>query len=79
MVSCDGCQVDTLDEAIALTNANEHGNGTAIFTRSGPAARQFQSDIDVGMVGVTPLAFSSCRVCQASCMSVSLPAALGSL
>ena len=45
-------QVDTLDEAIALINANEHGNGTAIFTGSGAAARRFQSDVDVGMVSV---------------------------
>ena len=45
-------QVDTLDEAIALVNSNEHGNGTALFTRSGVAARKFQSDIQVGMVGI---------------------------
>lgn len=44
--------MDTLDEAIALINANEHGNGTAIFTGSGAAARRFQSDVDVGMVSV---------------------------
>lgn len=43
-------QVDTLDEAIALINANEHGNGTAIFTGSGAASRRFQSEVDVGMV-----------------------------
>ena len=42
--------MDTLDEAIALINANEHGNGTAIFTGSGAAARRFQSEVDVGMV-----------------------------
>ena len=57
-------QADTLDEAIELINANEHGNGTAIFTRSGPAARKFQSDVDVGMVGINvpipvPLPFFS--------------------
>jgi len=45
-------QVDTLDEAIALVNSNEHGNGTALFTRSGVAARKFQSDVQVGMVGI---------------------------
>lgn len=44
-------QVDTLEEAIALVNANKHGNGTAVFTASGAAARKFQSEIDVGMVG----------------------------
>jgi malonate-semialdehyde dehydrogenase (acetylating)/methylmalonate-semialdehyde dehydrogenase len=33
--------VDTLDEAIALTNANEYGNGVAIFTRCGGVGREF--------------------------------------
>ncbi len=42
----------SLDEAIALINANPNGNGTAIFTRSGAAARHFQEEIDVGQVGV---------------------------
>jgi len=42
----------TLDEAIELVNANPNGNGTAIFTQSGAAARKFQEDIDVGQVGV---------------------------
>ncbi|SFP98268.1 CoA-acylating methylmalonate-semialdehyde dehydrogenase [Pseudomonas borbori] len=42
----------TLDEAIALINANPNGNGTALFTRSGAAARRFQEDIDVGQVGI---------------------------
>ncbi len=44
--------VDTLDEAIAIINANPNGNGTAIFTQSGAAARRFQEDIDVGQVGI---------------------------
>ncbi|KQW01262.1 CoA-acylating methylmalonate-semialdehyde dehydrogenase [Rhizobacter sp. Root1221] len=43
---------DSLDEAIALVNANPNGNGTAIFTQSGAAARRFQEDIDVGQVGI---------------------------
>lgn len=43
---------DTLDEAITLVNANPNGNGTAIFTRSGAAARHFQEEIDVGQVGI---------------------------
>jgi malonate-semialdehyde dehydrogenase (acetylating)/methylmalonate-semialdehyde dehydrogenase len=43
---------ETLDEAIALINANPNGNGTAIFTQSGAAARRFQEDIDVGQVGI---------------------------
>ena len=41
-----------IDEAIALINANPNGNGTAIFTQSGAAARKFQEDIDVGQVGI---------------------------
>jgi malonate-semialdehyde dehydrogenase (acetylating)/methylmalonate-semialdehyde dehydrogenase len=44
--------VETLDDAIALINANPNGNGTAVFTRSGAAARRFQEDIDVGQVGI---------------------------
>ena len=44
--------VETLDEAIALTNANQYGNGTGIFTQSGAAARKFQNEIDVGQVGI---------------------------
>jgi len=43
---------DTLEDAIDLVNANPNGNGTAIFTQSGAAARRFQEDIDVGQVGV---------------------------
>ncbi len=43
---------DTLDDAIELINANPNGNGTAIFTRSGAAARHFQEEIDVGQVGI---------------------------
>ena len=42
----------SLDEAIELINANPNGNGTAIFTQSGAAARKFQEDIDVGQVGI---------------------------
>ncbi|NIC05606.1 CoA-acylating methylmalonate-semialdehyde dehydrogenase [Billgrantia bachuensis] len=44
--------VDTLDEAIAFINANPNGNGTSIFTNSGWVARRFESDIDVGQVGI---------------------------
>ena len=43
---------DTLDEAIAFINANPNGNGTAIFTQSGAAARKFQEEIDVGQIGI---------------------------
>ena len=45
-------EVDTLDDAIALINANPNGNGTGLFTRSGGAARHFQEEIDVGQVGI---------------------------
>jgi malonate-semialdehyde dehydrogenase (acetylating)/methylmalonate-semialdehyde dehydrogenase len=42
----------TYDEALRLINDNPYGNGTAIFTRDGGAARQFQFDVNVGMVGI---------------------------
>ncbi|OWW21376.1 CoA-acylating methylmalonate-semialdehyde dehydrogenase [Noviherbaspirillum denitrificans] len=45
-------EADTLEDAIALINANPNGNGTAIFTQSGAAARKFEEDIDVGQVGI---------------------------
>jgi malonate-semialdehyde dehydrogenase (acetylating)/methylmalonate-semialdehyde dehydrogenase len=44
--------VATLDDAINMINANPNGNGTALFTQSGAAARKFQEDIDVGQVGI---------------------------
>jgi malonate-semialdehyde dehydrogenase (acetylating)/methylmalonate-semialdehyde dehydrogenase len=52
------------DEAIDLVNANPYGNGTAIFTSSGQAARVFQRKVTVGMIGVNvpipvPMAFHS--------------------
>jgi malonate-semialdehyde dehydrogenase (acetylating)/methylmalonate-semialdehyde dehydrogenase len=45
-------RVPTYDEAVRLVNENPYGNGTAIFTRDGGAARQFQFEANVGMVGV---------------------------
>lgn len=45
-------RVDTLDEALELIRTNEYGNGAAIFTRSGAAARTFQREAAAGMVGV---------------------------
>ncbi len=45
-------RVETYDEAVALINANPYANGTAIFTRDGGTARDFEVDIEVGMVGV---------------------------
>ena len=43
---------ETYDEAVRLVNENPYGNGTAIFTRDGGVARQFQFDAQAGMVGV---------------------------
>ncbi|MGO9874984.1 MAG: CoA-acylating methylmalonate-semialdehyde dehydrogenase [Acidimicrobiia bacterium] len=45
-------RVDTYDDALRLVNANPYGNGTAIFTNDGGAARRFQTEVEVGMVGV---------------------------
>jgi malonate-semialdehyde dehydrogenase (acetylating)/methylmalonate-semialdehyde dehydrogenase len=57
-------RVDDYDTAVKLINEHEYGNGTAIFTRDGDAARTFASSIQVGMVGVNvpipvPMAFHS--------------------
>ncbi|OLE25091.1 MAG: methylmalonate-semialdehyde dehydrogenase (acylating) [Actinobacteria bacterium 13_1_20CM_3_71_11] len=57
-------RVGTLDEAIALINANPYGNGTALFTASGEAARRFQREVTVGMIGINvpipvPMAYHS--------------------
>ncbi|WP_294254971.1 CoA-acylating methylmalonate-semialdehyde dehydrogenase [uncultured Comamonas sp.] len=45
-------EAEDIDQAIEFINANPNGNGTAIFTQSGAAARKFQEDIDVGQVGI---------------------------
>jgi malonate-semialdehyde dehydrogenase (acetylating)/methylmalonate-semialdehyde dehydrogenase len=45
-------RVDTYNDALELVNGNPYGNGTAIFTRDGGAARQYQFDVNVGMVGI---------------------------
>jgi malonate-semialdehyde dehydrogenase (acetylating)/methylmalonate-semialdehyde dehydrogenase len=45
-------RIDSYDEGLRLINDNPFGNGTAIFTRDGGAARQFQFDCNVGMVGI---------------------------
>jgi malonate-semialdehyde dehydrogenase (acetylating) / methylmalonate-semialdehyde dehydrogenase len=45
-------RVATYDDALKLVNDNPYGNGTAIFTRDGGAARQYQFDANVGMVGI---------------------------
>ncbi|PRX95422.1 CoA-acylating methylmalonate-semialdehyde dehydrogenase [Allonocardiopsis opalescens] len=57
-------RVADVDEAIALINANPYGNGTAIFTSGGEAARRFQREVTVGMIGVNvpipvPMAYYS--------------------
>jgi len=57
-------RADSLEQAIALVNANPYANGTAIFTESGGAARRFENEIQVGMVGINvpipvPVAFFS--------------------
>ena len=45
-------RVDSYEEALRLVDENPYGNGTAIFTRDGGAARRFQFDVQVGMVGI---------------------------
>ena len=45
-------RAETYDEAVSLVNGNPYGNGVAMFTRDGGAARQFQFDVNVGMVGI---------------------------
>jgi malonate-semialdehyde dehydrogenase (acetylating)/methylmalonate-semialdehyde dehydrogenase len=57
-------RADTVEDAIALINANPYGNGTAVFTSSGAAARRFQREVTVGMIGVNvpipvPMAYYS--------------------
>lgn len=57
-------RVASLDQALALINAHEYGNGTCIFTGDGAAARQFCDQVEVGMVGVNvplpvPVAYHS--------------------
>jgi len=54
----------SVDEAIALVNANPYGNGTAVFTSSGEAARRFMRGVQVGMIGINvpipvPMAYYS--------------------
>jgi malonate-semialdehyde dehydrogenase (acetylating)/methylmalonate-semialdehyde dehydrogenase len=57
-------RVKTYDEALELINSNPYGNGTAIFTNDGGAARRFQNEVEVGMIGVNvpipvPMAYYS--------------------
>ena len=57
-------RVPTYDDALAVVNGSPYGNGTAIFTNDGGAARRFTSEVEVGMVGINvpipvPMAFYS--------------------
>ncbi|WBB88570.1 CoA-acylating methylmalonate-semialdehyde dehydrogenase [Micromonospora sp. WMMC264] len=57
-------RVGSYDEALKLVNSNPYGNGTAIFTNDGGAARRYQNEVEVGMVGVNvpipvPMAYYS--------------------
>ena len=57
-------RVNTYDEALNLVNSHQYGNGTAIFTNDGGAARRFQNEVEVGMVGINvpipvPMAYFS--------------------
>ena len=57
-------RADTYDDAVGLVNANPYGNGTAIFTNDGGAARRFQREVEVGMIGINvpipvPMAYYS--------------------
>jgi malonate-semialdehyde dehydrogenase (acetylating)/methylmalonate-semialdehyde dehydrogenase len=57
-------RVKSYDEALKLVNDHQYGNGTAIFTNDGGAARRFQNEVEVGMVGINvpipvPMAYFS--------------------
>jgi malonate-semialdehyde dehydrogenase (acetylating) / methylmalonate-semialdehyde dehydrogenase len=57
-------RVDSYEHAVELINRNEYGNGTAIFTNDGGAARRFQHEVEVGMIGINvpipvPMAYYS--------------------
>jgi malonate-semialdehyde dehydrogenase (acetylating) / methylmalonate-semialdehyde dehydrogenase len=57
-------RAETYDEAVELVNANPYGNGVALFTSSGGAARKFEREVEVGMVGINvpipvPMAYYS--------------------
>jgi malonate-semialdehyde dehydrogenase (acetylating)/methylmalonate-semialdehyde dehydrogenase len=57
-------RAESYDDALALVNDNPYGNGAAIFTNDGGAARRFQNEAEVGMVGINvpipvPMAYHS--------------------
>lgn len=45
-------KADTLDDALDIINANKYGNGSAIFTQSGATARKFETEVNVGQIGI---------------------------
>jgi len=64
-------QAEDIESAIEIINANENGNGTAIFTSSGWTARYFEENVDVGQVGINipiavPVAYFSFTGSRAS-------------
>ena len=57
-------RVETYDDALELVNSNPYGNGTSIFTNDGGAARRFENEVEVGMIGINvpipvPMAYYS--------------------
>src|SRR5699024_12642822 len=57
-------RVETYDDALELINSNPYGNGTSIFTNDGGAARRFENEVEVGMIGINvpipvPMAYYS--------------------
>jgi malonate-semialdehyde dehydrogenase (acetylating)/methylmalonate-semialdehyde dehydrogenase len=57
-------RAETFDEAVSLATKHQYGNGVALFTRNGDAARKFASQVEVGMVGINvpipvPVAYHS--------------------
>src|SRR3546814_5060743 len=64
-------RVGSYQEGVDLINSGRFGNGTAIFTNDGGAARRFQSEVQVGMIGINvpipvPVAYHSCGGRKAS-------------
>lgn len=76
-------KASTLDEAISLVNDNPYGNGSAIFTQSGPIARKFETEIEAGQIGINvpiPVRFpfssaqkSICSYIPKRCLCPSFP------
>jgi malonate-semialdehyde dehydrogenase (acetylating)/methylmalonate-semialdehyde dehydrogenase len=79
-------RVRSYEEGLEVINGGAYGNGTAIFTNDGGAARRFQNEVEVGMIGINvpipvPMAFYSCsatRTCTAPRACTSTPEARSS-